>query len=345
MATYTFKEIDEETIQPIFETHPQASFAQSVEMAQVRAKAGREIHYFAIYENETIVAAFQVSLIKGKFPSADITAGPLLDFDNKELLKFFTQNVKSFLLQRGCAYLTINPTIEYSEHIKNSLQSLGWNYSGRINASEVGIRGGIRWIYVKNLAGQTEDNYQSAYAKRHRRYIKNHDPNLSVRQLKRDELNIFTTIMRHTAERRHFVSRNDTYFESLYDTFGDKAIFKVAELKQEGKSIPIAAIVFIESNDEVVSYLGGSLDEYAQYRASHLLHDDMIRYSVKKGYKRYNFYGIEGDIENPKSEGYGIYEFKTKFGTGEAIELIGEFVLPVKKAQFALFDLLRRIKH
>lgn len=342
--SYVFKEIDESTIKPFFDTHQQGSFAQSVEMANVRSDAGRKVHYIAVYDNDTIVAGTQISIISGKFPSADITAGPLLDFDNTELLSFFTSSIKTFLAVKNCVYLTINPNIRYSETILNSLQQLGWGYSGRINASEVGIRGGIRWIYVKDLTDLTEENYQASYAKRHRRYIRNHDPNLILRKIERNELSIFTNIMRHTAERRQFVSRKDSYFESLYDRFADNVTFKIVELNQDGTIIPIAAIAFIETNGEVVSYLGGALSEYARYRASYLLHDDMIGHSVKNGYKRYNFYGIEGDIENPQSEGYGIYEFKAKFGTGEAIELIGEFVLPIKKAQYTLFKLARRIK-
>ena len=342
--SYIFKEIDAATIKPFFDSHEQGSFAQSVEMANVRSDAGRTIHYVAVFEGDVIVAGAQLSLIAGKFPSADITAGPLLDFSNTELLTFFTENIKSFLAGKNCVYLTINPNIRYSETILKSLKRLGWQHSGRINASEVGIRGGIRWIYVKDLTGLNEENYQTTYAKRHRRYIRNHDPNLVLRKLNRDELSLFTNIMRHTAERRQFVSRKDSYFESLYDRFGDNVTFKIVELNQDGKVIPIAAIAFIETNGEVISYLGGALSEYARYRASYLLHDDMIHHSVNKGYKRYNFYGIEGDIENTSSEGYGIYEFKAKFGTGEAIELIGEFVLPIKKAQYSLFKLARKIK-
>ncbi len=341
---YTFKEVDAKTIESYFANHPQGSFAQSIEMANVRADAGRTIHYVAVYYTDTIVAAAQVSVIAGKFTSADITAGPLLDFSNLTLLNFFTENIKTFLAEKNCVYLTINPNIRYSEDILKSLKKAGWEYSGRINASEVGIRGGIRWIYVKDLTDLTEENYQATYAKRHRRYIRNHDQNLVLRTLKRDELSLFTNIMRHTAERRQFVSRKDSYFESLYDRFGDKVTFKVVELKQDGKVIPIAAIAFIETNNEVISYLGGALSEYSRYRASYLLHDDMIHHSVKKGYKRYNFYGIEGAIEDPASEGYGIYEFKAKFGTGEAIELIGEFVLPIQRAKYTLFKLARKIK-
>jgi len=238
--------------------------------------------------------------------------------------------------------VTITPHITYDQTVVNALKALGWNFSGRVNASAVGIRGGIRWEYVKDLEGQTLENYRDAYAKRHRRYIRNADPKVSLRTLKRDELDSFYAIMQHTAERRDFATRKIDYFYSLYDRFGDKVTFLVAELDAEGKAIPFAGIVFIESGSEMVSYLGGALSDYAKYRGPYLLHDAMIKKAIEKGYARYNFYGIEGDIDNPESEGYGVYIFKTRFGTGEAVELLGEFILPINKIKYLLFTLLRR---
>src|SRR5690606_13124354 len=108
-----------------------------------------------IYKGEAIVAACQLSLIRGRFPSADCTAGPLIDYQDEELLQFFTGEIRRYCKKRGCVYLTITPNIPYSDESVNILKRLGWQYSGRINASAVGIRGGIRWMYVKDLAGQT----------------------------------------------------------------------------------------------------------------------------------------------------------------------------------------------
>lgn len=344
MSSYRFEEVSAEVVVDFLATHPQGSFAQSIEMANVRKDSGRDTRFLVIYDDEELISACQISIINGRFKSADITGGPLMDFADPGLLAYFTKEIQAYGAKLGCVYLTINPNIEYSDAILEGLKKLGWEYSGRVNSSSVGIRGGIRWIYVKDLIGQTPENYQEHYVKRHRRYIRNADPNVSIRQLKRDELEIFFGIMRHTAERRHFASRSNDYFYSLYDRFGNNATFLVAELKQDDKVIPFAGIAFIESNGETVSYLGGAMSEYARYRGSYLLHDAMIKRSIEKGYKQYNFYGIEGDITNPESEGYGIYEFKTKFGTGKPIELIGEFVLPIKKTAYAAFKLLRKIK-
>lgn len=344
MTQFTLQEVQPEVLEVFFAQHVNGSFAQSVPMALVRQDLGRDIKYLAIYSDQTLVGGFQLSIINGKFKTADITAGPLIDFSNQQLVAFFTQSIQEYLAKQQCVYLTVNPYVKYSDELVAMMKKLGWAYSGRIDASAVGIRGGIRWVYVKDLAGINETNYQDAYHKRHRRYIRNHDPRVRVRKLAREELGIFLDIMQHTAERRQFSSRSDAYFYSLYDRFGEQAQFLVAELNDEEKGIvPIAAIAFLESNGEVVSFLGGALSEYAKYRGSYLLHDYMIGYSAKKGYTRYNFYGIEGKVEDPNSPGYGIYEFKAKFGTGQPIELLGEFVLPINKSKYTLLSLLKKV--
>lgn len=339
--SYTFKEVEAQEIATFFASHPQGSFAQSIPMAEVRADNGREIHYVAVYKGKAIVAGAQISIVAGRMKSADITSGPLLDYGNQELLTFFTNELRKFLQAHNCVYVTISPYIAYSDKTRKALAKLGWQYSGRINASAVGIRGNIRWIFVKDLQGLTPENYRDGYAKRHRRYIKNHDKGLAIRRLQRDELPLFLDIMKHTAERRHFTSRSDDYFYSIYDHFGDNAQFLIVELD---KKTPVAGILFIESNNEVISFLGGAVVDYARYRGSYLLHDYMIKYSVEKGYKRYNFYGIEGKLDDRNAEGYGIYEFKSKFGTGQPVELLGEFALPIHKPKFALFNTLRKIR-
>lgn len=340
MKHYELKEVDAEVLAPVFSKHPQGSFAQSLPMAAVRTRPGRTVHYLGFYVDSKLVGGGQISIISGRITSADITAGPLLDYADPAVVLAFTDQLRDYAKQAGCVYVTISPYVTYDAVTVKLLESVGWKYSGRIDATMVGIRGNIRWIYTKDLTSQTLENYRDAYAKRHRRYIKNHDPGLSVRRLERDELPLFLDIMKHTAERRHFTGRSDEYFYALYDHFDDAAHFLITELKDgKGKTTPVAGIIFLETNGEVVAFLGGAVVEYANYRGTYLLHDYMIRYAIEKGYKQYNFYGIEGKINDPSSEGYGIYEFKSRFGSGKPVELIGEFVLPINKV---LFSVLRR---
>jgi alanine adding enzyme len=62
-------------------------------------------------------------------------------------------------------------------------------------------------------------------------------------------------------------------------------------------------------------------------------------HALEKGYPRYNFYGTFG-ISGQDEEGHGGYEFKKGFG-GEVVQLVGDFVMPVRPAVFRANKLAR----
>ena len=84
-----------------------------------------------------------------------------------------------------------------------------------------------------------------------------------------------------------------------------------------------------------------------QRRSQYLIQWTAICYAVDKGYKLFNFYGIDGNL-NEDGEMHGVYEFKRGFG-GEVREYIGEFDLVVSKFYYflynAAFKIYRGIKH
>ena len=64
-----------------------------------------------------------------------------------------------------------------------------------------------------------------------------------------------------------------------------------------------------------------------KFNSQYLIQWELIKYGIKKGFKKHNFYGIPENInEHPKD--YGIYEFKKGFN-GYVEELIGEYELPI----------------
>ncbi len=67
----------------------------------------------------------------------------------------------------------------------------------------------------------------------------------------------------------------------------------------------------------------------------------MIKYGIRNGHKKYNFYGIPANIAD-KPEGYGIYLFKKGFN-GYVEELIGEFELPITW-HYKLFKLISKFR-
>lgn len=101
-----------------------------------------------------------------------------------------------------------------------------------------------------------------------------------------------------------------------------------------GSRIVLASSMFLMYGREVVYLFSGSYKEFMKYNAQYLIQWEMIQYTLKNGYERYNFYGIEGKFDDEN----GVYGFKKGFD-GEVVEFIGEFDLVVKKPYYFLYKL------
>ncbi len=123
---------------------------------------------------------------------------------------------------------------------------------------------------------------------------------------------------------------------------------KIDEIKKleekYGKRICLAGSMFIECGSELLNLYGGGYDEFMKWNAMYAIQWYAIKYANKHGFKRYNFYGIEGNFKKENNPMYGVYEFKKGFG-GNVVELIGEFDLVVNKFYYFLYKVAFNCYH
>lgn len=112
-------------------------------------------------------------------------------------------------------------------------------------------------------------------------------------------------------------------------------------LEEYGEYIPLASCLFILYGKEIVYLSGGSYHEFSRFNGPYSIQWYMIRYALAHGYERYNFYGTSGEFHKGASD-YGVYEFKRGFHA-VAVELLGDFYLPIKKGCFHVFNKLKHI--
>lgn len=93
------------------------------------------------------------------------------------------------------------------------------------------------------------------------------------------------------------------------------------------KVITLSGSMFILIQPEIIYLSSGNYTEYLHFNSQYLIQWEMIKYGIKNGFKKHNFYGIPANI-NEKPKDYGIYEFKKGFN-GYVEELIGEYELPI----------------
>lgn len=107
--------------------------------------------------------------------------------------------------------------------------------------------------------------------------------------------------------------------------------------KKHGDIIVLGGIIYMIHGTELLSLFGGAYHEFMDFLSPYTTNWNMIQYAIDHGFKKYNFYGITGKLDNKNSELYGLYEFKRGFG-GNVEEYIGEFDLIISKPLYHLYN-------
>ena len=398
-----FITLESEQFRKFADKYPDKSFYQTPEIANLRAENGWIPYYFGVEENGQIKAASMV-VAKPAFLGKSIyyaPGGPLINYEDERLTAFFFKNLKNYAKSHNGYILHIEP---YYEKIARDRDGEpvegGFNHEKALqNLHKLGFitlshSDEPKYSFALELKDQTEEKIFADMKRNTRNHIRKAEKmGVKVRELKREELNIFKQITSSTSDRRNFQDKPLAYYEQMYDLFHAKGQVKflVAEVpaseggkeefgnsatrglsevttENEGASpvttgasdpsrestisssstVPLSAAMFMTYGDEVIYLFSGSDEKYMKdYNAQYLIQWHMIKYALEKGYKRYNFYGIQG-LPDKSSKDYGIYDFKKGFTsteTGRVVELLGAHELPVDQLFYRLHQLLSKIKH
>ena len=398
-----FRELNEEEYKSFWENHPLKTFLSAIEISKLREKSNWITNYVGVEENNKIIAATMLLSHIRRFNKYEFYSprGYLIDFNNKELVNYFTNELKKYIKEKNGYVLRIDPYVIYKERdidgnivengvdnskIVDNLLSLGFKKVPISNFEQAS------WMFSLNLEGKDEDTILKEMQSSTRNKIRKAEKyGITLKELKYDELDSFQNIMEETSKRKGFSNRKIDYYQNMYNLYKDKVKYLLAELdlveyikklelelkekeeklsklddvknekeknnlsleidsinkrieeaKEIGKDkIELSCAMFILIKPEIIFLAGGNLEEYMKYDAQYILQWEMIKYGIKNGYKKHNFYGIPANI-NTHPKDYGIYEFKRRFN-GYVEELIGEYELPIS-GYYKLFKLIHKIK-
>ena len=418
-------EINAEQFKKIADKSEQVSFHQTKEWANLKKTNGWKSYFVSLEENKkskacALLLAKQLPIIKKVMFYSP--RGFLIDYNDQKLLKEFTKEIKKFASEKNGIFIKIDPYIEYQERDNNgeivkdgynnkkahkNLISLGYKHFG-FNLMQDTLQ--PRWIHVIETKNKTIDEINSLMDPKTRQILrKNERCGITTREIKRDELYIFKEIMQKTSNRREFIDRPFSYYESMWDNLHDSGILKILvgeidfniyekntkeELDEHQKALDdriykhdnnllkmnekkykssnkldeeaikrlkndlekikeykkeygdkkiLGGILFLIYGNEVLSLLGGTLDNVMKFKSAYNIHYAGVKYAVENKYDRYNFYGITG-IFNESNPLYGLYLFKKGFG-GHVVELLGEYDLVISKFWYTSYKLAFKIYH
>ena len=235
--------LSKEEFKKFADKHPQITFHQTEEWANLKKVNGWDSYYVGLKDKNKIVAGAlllskTLPIIKKKMFYSP--RGFLIDYNDKELLKKFTEELKVFAKQEKAIFIKIDPYVEYQERdndgnvVENgynnkeavaNLKSLGYKFFG-FNLMQDTLQ--PRWMHVIEINGRNEEEVQKDMESKTRQILrKNEKSCIKTREIERDELPLFKSIMEHTGDRRDFIDRPLSYYEAMWDNLHDSGILKI----------------------------------------------------------------------------------------------------------------------
>lgn len=238
------KKLSKKEFKTFADKNPEITFHQTEEWANLKKVNNWDAHYIGLEDdNKKIVAGAlllskTLPIIKKKMFYSP--RGFLIDYNNKELLKKFTEEIKRYAKTENAIFIKIDPFVEYQEHdnngdiVKNgynnkdaveNLKSLGYKFFG-FNLMQDTLQ--PRWMHVIETKDRNLDDVMKDMESKTRQILrKNEKCGITTREITRDELPIFKDIMKHTSDRREFVDRPLSYYEAMWDALHDSGILKI----------------------------------------------------------------------------------------------------------------------
>lgn len=224
--------------------NPQASFMQSVELSELKKENGSKIHFVGVKENGVLVAGSMILEDNAILNQKQFYAprGLIVDYHNKELLKFFTEELKKYIKKHNGFILTIDPNVLYrirtsegelleddkpNDEAVNNLLDLGYKHYG-FNIYLDALQ--VRWCCRFEL----DEDYETKKAKFSKQTRKNINScikkGLLVKEGTIDDLQVMAEIFETTSKRRNFFYRSLAYYQKMYKHMKDLMTIYVAYL-------------------------------------------------------------------------------------------------------------------
>ena len=237
-----YENISRETFDQYVSTCESKSIFQSSKWADLKQEW--EPLFTAIKENQTIVAASLV-LIR-KLPMGYtlfyLPRGPIIDYFNQGLLNFYFDQLKQTAKKHKAVMIKIDPNIVIESLPIKNFQKKNKTITELENLNSCGFK---HLGFGKGLYDYSQPRYDACLY-----YQENIEEQLKVmpaykqsktaqkkgvyiKELKYDELSVFSELMKLTEQRKGVRLRNLEYFQRMAQVFGDNCYVVVAMLDQK----------------------------------------------------------------------------------------------------------------
>jgi len=312
------------------------SFLQSFEWAEFQKKNLKKIWLMRTKENGEVMAQFLV--IKENFPLNFksffyLPLGPtfklgISEEKKQEILKFFLVKIKEQTKKERCVFLKIEPLFPLP-------------FPENFSAKPAFKRMQPQKTLILNLENPEEEIFKNFHWKT--------GYNIKLAQRKGIEVEVFNksnsdialysdifyNLVFKTGKRQDFGLYPKEYYQNLLDIYSDDFKSELFLAKFQGKFIAAAIAVFF---GEKAATLHSGMDyQFRHLKAPYLLRWFQIQEAKKRGFKEYDFWGID------EKKWPGLTYFKKNFNGDEFIYPESKDLI-FRKVWYFIYNFLRKFK-
>lgn len=209
-------------------------FMQSYEFGQIKKDKGFTPYYIALKKDKKIIGT--ALLLEKKLP-LNYTylyspRGYVLDYDNKELIKIFTDKIKEFAKERKAIFIKIDPAIKRHNldidgnilegktnyGLIDYLKKIGYKHQGYNLSFE---KEQPRFTFKVDINKDIEDVLKNMHPTTRKILNKNNEYNLDIYKGGINDIEDFYTTIKETSEREGIVQSNLEYYKTFYKIFNE----------------------------------------------------------------------------------------------------------------------------
>ena len=316
---------------------PQGHLLQSSRWGRLKSLFGWSYDLVVVRQGASIVAGAQVLFRKwpviGRICPMTVgyvPKGPVLDYDNEDLLNTLLAGVNRLCRQRGAAWLKIEPDELHSPTLKDRLLAAGFQQSRQTVQPQstivINLTSGIEACLAR-MSAKTRYNIRLAERK-----------GIRVATGTAGDVEEFYRLILWTSQRDRFPVHSLAYYQKAYELF--KEIDAVELFLAFFEDQLLAGLMAFAMGKKAWYLYGASSDEERNRMPNHALQWAAMNWAWNKGCDYYDLWGIppeaplleeeqplrlKGLLESPPPGSlWGVYRFKRGFG-GEVIRWIGAY--------------------
>ncbi|MBR3229176.1 peptidoglycan bridge formation glycyltransferase FemA/FemB family protein [Candidatus Saccharibacteria bacterium] len=300
---------DQKKWDDFIKSHKESNFLQSWDFYEFHAARGKTIvRRAALNEKGEITAAYAgvvETAKRGKYLA--IAGGPILDWQDKTLVKKIFEDIKKSGEENDCVFVRVRPQLELSDKSLKLMQSLGLKKAPMYLS--------VEYAGILDLT-KSEEEILAGASQGFRRKLRKAEKAEITTETSEDPriVKTFYNLEVTHAKRQGFVAFSEDFLTKQFAAFAKNHEVLMYTAKKDGEILAQNFIIFY--GPEASYHYGVSSDLGTKYSAAPLLHIKAMAEARKRGCIRYNLWGIVG-LEEKSHRFYGVSEFKRSFGCEE----------------------------